>query len=215
MMLTDDKHIFISGQTGSGKTYFSEYLMNIYKGSVLFFNSQRHLSKSSQTKTNFISITGQTDTKIIKKAIDKNFKINYLPSENRETAKKELDYIIDFLFHLKLSKRLLIVIDEIADYAPQSLGLKENSPSFLARRGRSYNLKMVGITQTPADVSKSITKQCGYHIIFLLNFYEEAYFSNFKINSKEMAERIKNNGKYSFAYFGADIDYTIHKAIEF
>lgn len=205
-MMSDYKHIFICGQTGSGKTYLSNYLANQYDD-LLFFNSQHY-----KLKGDYLNLNGQSDEKVLISALEKKYRINYLPAENIEIARKELNYLVELLKNSERKRRKLVIIDEVADYAPQSM-LKESAVYFLARRGRGHNLKCVFISQTPADVAKSITKQCEHHIIFKFNFYDEAYFTRFKIPSKEINDLLNKNKAYSFIYLSGN-KFDLHSPID-
>ena len=185
-------HIFISGITQSGKTYFSIHLAKKWEGPVLYFNS------------NDVNITGLTKAnkrsqiEVMQMALNKDRKINYIPDPEPEKAKKEIKTIVNSLlagqdFSKGKKNDLLVVCDEVHEF--------DSEVSFIAKRGLGRGIKGCFISQTPADVSKSIVKQCSYHVIFRFNVYDSKYLQSYSIPADELDKKHEQGGKYSFCVF--------------
>lgn len=196
-MFYNEKHIFISGQTGSGKTFWSMRFMENFHGAVLFINSQHERGLHD-----FFEADREVSVELIVRALHKGYKIDYKVSEQIEVANMELDLLISNIMVSNWGQNLLFVIDEIADYAP--LAESASKSLYLARRGRGKGIQAVFITQTPADVSKTITKQCGLHIFFRYNFYDEAYFDRFKFDSDRIKTYLNEAPKHSYMVLDGD-----------
>lgn len=192
-MLYTNKHIFISGQTQSGKTYFAIKLIADYNGGAIFINSQK-----VDVRGDFITMDKDSSELEIIKALREGKKINYLVSENLTIARREVDALINLITSAGFSKRVIFAIDEIVDYAPLNASEDDTKSLYLARRGLGRGVQAVFIAQTPADASKTITKQCQIHIFFLYNFYDEKYFERFKIETGDIKLALQNNPLYSF-----------------
>jgi len=195
-MLDENKHIFIAGQTRSGKTFFAIKLMKEYQGGVIFINSQ-----DEKVGGDFIRASMNTPIQDIIEMLSTDKKINYIVSDDIETANKEVDYLIYELTG-RFKKKIIFCIDEIADYAP--LHESKSKTLSLARRGLGKNMQAIFICQTPADVSKTITKQCDIHVFFVFNFYDDAYFNRFKIDSELIKRTLQNCPKHSFIVMKGD-----------
>ena len=196
-MYYGEKHIFVSGQTGSGKTYWAMRFMEGFHGGVLFINSQHERGLHT-----FYETDREVSMELIIKALVRGYKLDYRPSEQIEIANMEVDLLIDNVMSSNWGHNLLFVIDEIADYAP--LNETASKTLYLARRGRGKGIQAVFITQTPADVSKTITKQCGIHVFFKYNFYDEAYFERFKFDSDRIKKYLNEAPKHSYIVLDSD-----------
>ena len=191
-MFYGNEHIIIAGKTQSGKTSLAIKIMKEYQGGVIFINSQ-HI----KTGGDFVSASMYTPIQDIIDMLNKDKKIDYhIKIDDIVTANKEVDYLINKIMSYKFSNRIIFCIDEAPDYA--LLNDTKSKTLVLARKGLGRNVKGIFICQTPADISKTVTKQCDIHVFFRFNFYDDKYFDRFSIDNELIKETLETNPKYSF-----------------
>jgi hypothetical protein len=95
---------------------------------------------------------------------------------------------------------IFIVIDEAEMFAPQK---RQNDPEALeitnqfARRGRSFGLNLIFITQRPSDLEKDVLSQCNFRIVGFLQLERdfEAVRSELNIGQQADGTRGRANGR--------------------
>jgi hypothetical protein len=96
---------------------------------------------------------------------------------------------------------IFVVIDEAEMFAPQK---RQNDPEALeitnqyARRGRSFGLNLIFITQRPSDLEKDVLSQCNLRIVGYLQLERDfdAVRSELNIGQQADSGRGRSNGAY-------------------
>ena len=187
-------HAAVLGETRSGKTYFSNHkLHKSFKGVSVFchfYDSMTDIAGFTADKTD--------SAETLKAGIRKGAKINYELASNPRQAVNEIGLIYNIC--KQSGKHCQILIDESHRLIPE--GARENIIDDAIRDGLKHKVRLVLISQSPADIRKASLKQVDTIYIFRLNEWENLYFKNYGFNP----DKIKNMTakKYSFvkAEFG-------------
>jgi len=198
-----DKRFFVCGITGSGKTSYASKLFEQFEGYAIFVNTNAEIipeEKAQVVITTFREFQAVlNDYKMLKKIC-----VNPLP--NAEIPLNTVEDIIKTCFILGQSINentkepknwCAIFLDEVQDYS------SKHSPNpnidILFKRGRRYGVIGVAISQTPAQVSHNILRNCDYHVIFKVSPYERSYFEEYHIpvfENLETTEWLKREYHY-------------------
>lgn len=184
-------HSTVIGITRSGKTYATKKSLANVKEGVLFFNTQLE-----QMPNTFIKVSNNDSMAVIKKAIEKGRKINYLPSIDSEIRQKELVYIIQCLYTRNSTKKLYLVIDEVHLYEKEAL----KSLVQVATTGIRFGIHGIWISQRPANVDNTLMSQSNQFIIFKTNM-ESQYFDRYGIPSDIIKQKLEKAGEYSYCTY--------------
>lgn len=196
-MIEFEQHVFIGGKTGSGKTVFaSEYFRNL-DGLVVFFNTNEAYVVEDSADEVITSV--QELTELINETKVNDLKICYNPElAGEDISIEEVATVINMFFAIgSVAKKQIrgdpetwgtIIIDEV-----QTWGEKQGHPAIhkLWKRGRSYGIRAVGISQRPADVSHTILTQSFEHVIFYIGDYDHPYFKRYNIPIEEHMDHIE------------------------
>lgn len=185
--LYPSKHASIVGRTGTGKSYLAKKLHKKCSNPSFYIHSGDELNvygSRANSRTNLLNC---------------DQKVNFETSIDFETSNKEIEGIYRFLKKYvpkKITK--YIFIEESHLYAPEKKG--KTALDTIVRRGRKFNVKAFIISQSPADIKKSILKQCTEHIIFDLGEYETKYFQKYRLPYEEIKQRL-NNCEHCFVLY--------------
>jgi hypothetical protein len=194
--VTDIKgcHEFIAGTTQSGKTEVAKKRAERFKGGVLFFNPQR-----VPMPRDFILINKFNDVKAIASLLDQGYKFNYLLDHRDTVAKKELDYITDYIFSNRVKSDCEMPIKIVVDEAHVFLKNNQQSPVLnLATRGLRYKIYLCSITQRPALTNNTLFTQSELKIYGHIEEEDVKYFTGQGIPMQQVQDEIKKAGKYHF-----------------
>lgn len=158
-----NKHYLICGQSGGGKSTFIQQNAVLQKAKRLLiwdpyhdhacthrFTTvaafKRHLSGALRAKKGFrAALSINADPKIMCKKLTEFYDIAWLIADG-----KNLTYLI---------------VEEIAD-GYTSIGKAQGRGGQVFRAGRSFGLVIYALTQSTAEIPKTIVKQCGTKVVF-------------------------------------------------
>jgi hypothetical protein len=198
-MIEFEQHVFIGGKTGSGKTVFaSEYFKHL-DGFSVFFNTNESYAVEDASDEVVTSVSELMDLINDDEVSINNLRVCFNPElAGEDITIKEVATVINLFFAMgSLAKKEAhgdpetwgtILIDEV-----QTWGEKAGHPTIhkLWKRGRSYGIRAVGISQRPADVSHTILTQSFEHVIFYVGDYDGPYFTKYGIPIEEHMEHIE------------------------
>lgn len=102
--------------------------------------------------------------------------------------------------------RFYLFIDEAHEVAPLNAD-GDNPVVRLAKRGRSHNVRLFLISQSPADMSKKAVKQVRYHVVFALNDYSLDYLKRYGMPDEKVKSAVGSPDDHKFIiYDGYDLD---------
>lgn len=183
-------HIGVLGATRSGKTYFSDKKIHrAFKGPSIFchfHDPQTTISGAQADKNDSVEVLRAGI--LIKKA-----KINYELSSNPAQALKEIGLI--YHYAKKFNTWVQIIIDEAHRLIPE--GGKQNIIDDAIRDGLKHKVRIVLISQSPADIRKKSLKQVDTLYIFRLNVWEDSYLKDKGMDPQEVKKL--TSVKYSWA----------------
>lgn len=198
-MIEFEQHVFIGGKTGSGKTVFAREYFRHNIGFNIFINTNEEYAVEEVADRVISSVAELEELINDKETPVKNMKVCYNPKEAGEDVSiEEVSTIISIFFAMgAIAKRQAqgtpenwgtILIDEV-----QTWGEKAGHPAIhkLWKRGRSYGIRAVGISQRPADVSHTILTQSYEHVIFYVGDYDHPYFKKYNIPIEDHMEHIE------------------------
>ena len=192
-----DAHVSVVGKTQSGKTVFVAMYFEENDGLQIFFNVNEIYAVEQASDKVVTSVQEVYD--VINNLEQNDYRICYNPKEAGEDITiEEIQTIINMCFGIGgVAKRqakgnadiwCTIIIDEVQTY-----GEKAGHPAIhkLFKRGWSYGIRGVAISQRPADVSHTILTQSMYHVIFYVGDYDHPYFKKYGIPIEEHMEHIE------------------------
>ncbi len=196
-MIEFDAHVIVVGKTQSGKTVFVSKYFEENEGINIFFNTNEIYAV--EKVADHIITTVQELIDILNELETNDVRICFNPQEAGEDITiQQLASVINMCFAIgAIAKRqakgnapmwCTIIIDEV-----QTWGEKAGHPVIhkLWKRGWSYGIRAVGISQRPADVSHTILTQSYYHVIFYVGEYDHPYFRKYDIPIEEHMEHIE------------------------
>ena len=193
--LLNGKHVLVIGTTGSGKTYFAARFAWKYYKCFLFVNSS-----IEEEVTRVCQITCFNDDEVFEALEEGYRRIEYIPPENQELAKMQLESIRRRLFEIGRAMNLpegefwiTVLIDELQDYAEK---MKISDINNFFRRGRHNRVRVWGITLMPQDVHRTALAQTENQVIFISGNFQEQYFANHKIPYKTYEPWLRNEHHY-------------------
>ncbi|MCO8254529.1 DUF87 domain-containing protein [Haladaptatus sp. AB618] len=171
---------FITGKSGSGKSNSAsvvaeELLKNNFPlliidtdGEYYGLKEQFEILHVGADEECDIQVGIEHAERIAELALEQNIPIildvsAYLDEEEAKGLIKETAHHL-FSKEKKLKKPFLIIIEEVHEYIPESVGLDECGQMLIkvAKRGRKHGLGLCGISQRPADVKKDFITQCDW-----------------------------------------------------
>lgn len=191
------EHTFVQGRTRNGKTYFVLSRLKHSKLPVLFYNAQHEDAKG------YVRADMNTDISLIRKALQKGYKVDYRPSKKNDIASLEFDQLAKMIFEKNLGRSVIFAIDEV--HILNNFKSSRQQLDNLAFRGVAWGVYCCFITQRPANAPKSTYTQAETHYIFKSGM-EKAYFREKGIDYEKSMNLIEKGGKYSYiVYNGVDI----------
>ena len=179
-------HEFVCGLPGSGKTHHAIHVARAHRGPVIVVDPQDD-PDLPWPRADASNSWGQ-----IWEAAGRGG-VRYVPSVDDGRANRELRIIAQRLLRPH-SRELLLVIDEAHIYAPE--GKPAGPLHQLARRGRRFGVRLVLISQRPADLSKGLVLLSARHTIFTT--FEGPYLSRYGINGEELRHKLLTGGEHAY-----------------
>lgn len=186
-----DGHTTIIGLTRMGKTVAVKESVRADKVGALFFNTQYE-----NMPNGFIRADGSSSMGKIKIAIDRGYKINFIPDLKLSKKRFQIAKIVDSLFDGK-NHAMTFVVDESHLY-----NHKDSRESLIqvATGGLKFGIHLANISQRPAKIENTLMSQSTKFVIFQLNM-EGPYLKTYHIPGEEIGLMIKTAGKYSYCEF--------------
>ena len=179
------------GLTRSGKTVATRESLLGFNGGALFFNTQHE-----QMPKEFIRVDGSYSLRQLKQAIDKGYKLNFVPDNKLILQRYQLAKIIDSLYDSKV-RNMVLVVDEVHLFNDKSC---KESLIQVATTGLRFGIQGAWISQRPAKIENTLMTQSNKFIIFQMNM-EFAYLKGHHIPGEEIARLIDQGGKFSYVEF--------------
>lgn len=179
-------HEFVCGLPGSGKTHHAIRLAREHRGAVIVVDPQDD-PDLPWPRADASNSWGQ-----IWEAAGRGG-VRFVPAMDDQRANRELRLIAQRLLHPH-QRELLVVVDEAHIYAPE--GKPVGPLHQLARRGRRFGVRLVLISQRPADLSKGLVLLSARHTIF--TSFEGPYLSKYGINGEELRRRLLAGGEHAY-----------------
>lgn len=179
-------HEFVCGLPGSGKTHHAVHVATHHQGPVIVIDPQDDPDLPWPRAD-----SGNSWSQIWAAATSGG--VRYVPSLDDARAERELRLIALRLLQPH-QRELLLVIDEAHIYAPE--GKPAGPLHQAARRGRRFNVRLLLISQRPADLSKGLVLLAARHTIFTT--FEGSYLAKYGIPADDLRQRLVNGGDYSY-----------------
>lgn len=96
--------------------------------------------------------------------------------------------------------KFYVFVDEAHEMAPLNAS-GDNPVVRMAKRGRSHNIRLFLVSQSPADMSKKAVKQVRYHVIFALNDYSLDYLKRYGLPSDAVDDRVGSPDGHKFVVY--------------
>lgn len=184
-------HRLVVGTTGSGKTVYARHRALEHRGPVIVLDPQDDADAWPYPRADYRNTWSQ-----IWRAARAGGVV-YVPSANDYIARLEADMLLQRLFdYYKDDAPVLVVADEAHAFAPEG-----GRPSLLwqiARRGRTWGIWLLAVSQSPADLTKKVVKQCARHVVFALTDFETPYFERYHLPIETIRARLAQGGQYSY-----------------
>lgn len=121
---------------------------------------------------------------------DGAFRCVYMPEDEREIQRLSTlsNMLMDFqegFFWETHDRKMTLVVDELSDCAPLSLGGKHTGFLKLCKKGRESGINLIGISQSPAEVHRTFRANLNFCAAFEFSF----------INDREAVARIMQDQK--------------------
>lgn len=174
-----DRNVFVAGITRGGKTVTMNELHAEFNGLSVFWNPEE--------EDNVVGymINDITDVISAIKQFGWSVTLDYRPvSRDKSDLRKEMKQVQKFLFDLanKTGRKypILLSVDECHEVAEQGKG--SGGLHTLVKKGLKRQIKVNAGSQDPAQVSKTIVRQCDYNLwCGGFNPYYEPYFNQYKL----------------------------------
>lgn len=204
--LYDGPHSTVVGATGSGKSTLAAALYRNAPGVSIYIDPSGDETVPGETvdlrETEF-------DASVF--ADSRRVRVILPDGTGTEADMRAMDTIQQTLFALgseipNENGRFYLFIDESHEVAPLGAG-GDNPVVRIAKRGRSHNIRLFLVSQSPADLSKKAVKQVHYHTVFALNDYSLDYLKRYGMPSEKVEEMVGRPDAHKFViYDGYDLD---------
>jgi len=178
-------HVWIGGMTQSGKTTYALMEAERLQQPVLFFDTKLDHAKSTP---GWVHLDGSYTWREIARELSGVGKVRYLP--HAASLREELTVIVDnLLADARAGKRRTIIIDEIALLATNN---QASGPcQTVAIQGLGLGVTALFISQSAADSSKTVLKQCDRVVLFRMSeIWEGPYWDRLPDDAYEQIKRI-------------------------
>lgn len=182
-IFTDHKeHTVELGITRHGKTWAGIKSLERLNGeAVLFFNTQHEkVGKGWTTVDPSLHEWDQVEA-----LLQKNRKINWLPSTDLDEMQKEIIFIVKQLYNGE-KRNLRFAIDEVHLFTKEAL----NQIRRVATTGLRWGIRGVFISQRPAKVDNTLYTQSTNHVIFALGNADYTYLKGQGFPSEEIMLKV-------------------------
>jgi hypothetical protein len=186
-----DGHTTVIGLTRSGKTVAVKESLKGLSCGALFFNTQLETMPNG-----FIRADGTSTMGKIKAAIEKGYKVNFVPSTDLMVQQKQLECIIQCLYDGR-SREMVLVVDEVHLFNDRDI---KRQLIRVATTGLRFGIHGVWISQRPAKIENTLMTQSNKFVMFQLNM-EFQYLKGHHIPGEEVAAILKKAGKYAYCEF--------------
>lgn len=191
-----DNHNFIVGLTRSGKSTFTRRAMLEYKGQgVIYLNIQ-----GERVEKGFLSVrSSDVASEQLIEMLKAGAKVNFLFDDTRKAYIITAGYLIDLMMNAGFTDKhpVYVVIDEchlLKGYALEMVKV-------CATAGLKKGVRLVFITQRPANADKTLYTQSFRHYIFRVSSAEKQYFINKGIDFEQCLRLWSANGDYSYCVY--------------
>lgn len=169
----DNTTFCIMGQKGSGKTYGMMYIGNaIYDKPVFYFDTLGAISRSGVCRCpNVVDVPRKFDVKALNRVFEDCLRRGGAIFNLSGLVNKELVQFADLFCQWAMQRRtpMALLVDEIADYCPQSKEYYSVELERVWRDGRNYGIRPVGMaTQRPQKAHKDLLALSDVFILFRL-----------------------------------------------
>jgi DNA helicase HerA-like ATPase len=151
-------HDGVIGLTRYGKSYYCKDRFLKHRGAGIYFNPRRVAVKGT------IGIDREASAKRVMEALRSGHQITYKLSGSLSVDRNDINKFVELCMREKWAKPLMMVFDEVQDYAYQ--GDIKSGALRVARTGLGENIIGIFNAQRPADVSKIVISQCERKIFF-------------------------------------------------
>ena len=189
------KHCLVIGTTGSGKTFWMAKVADTYFKRFIFVNPQLASSVSKICTTSY-----EEPEDLIEGVLDGDRAIEFIPSEDVETAINQLQAIRQDLFAIAVeigaeeeSWWMNFILDEAQNYAWKG---SRNDVDNFGTRGRGFGIRAFFLTQRPQNLSSTLINEVQWQVIFQTGTYESVYFRTYKIPVDEHNEWLNQDYHY-------------------
>lgn len=191
-----DNHVFVCGLTRSGKSHFVRVSMRESKYPVLYLNIQGEPVEKGFLRVNSDAVTG---AQLVEMLRDTKAKINLCFRDTRKAYSVTVGYLMSLLMDAGFSSGspVYVVVDEchlLKGYALEMVKV-------CATAGLKKGVRLVYVTQRPANADKTLYTQSYEQYIFETGEAERGYFRDKGVDFDRCRELWQDNGKYSYCYF--------------
>lgn len=196
----DGPHSTVVGATGSGKSTLAASLYRNSPGVAIYVDP----SGDETVRGHTVDLRDETfDPALMSE--HRRIRVILPDGTGTERDMAAMDKIQETLFALgseipNEDGRFYLYIDEAHEVAPKDAD-GHNPVVRLAKRGRSHNVRLFLISQSPADLSKKAVKQVHYHVIFAVNDYSKRYLKMYQMPADRIAEAVGDPGTHRFVVY--------------
>lgn len=187
--------IFVCGITQSGKSYFSKMAMLQMKAPVIYLNIQ-----GETVPRGFVTVyTGDINTVQLVEMLRDGLKINLVFSDVRRGYDYVAGHILNSLMDAGFSDEnaIYVALEECHLLRGYSLEIAK----YVATAGLKKGVRLICITQRPANCDKTLYTQALEHYIFYIPEGDAAYMRGKGIDYDKCRAEWDRLGKYSYCYW--------------
>lgn len=188
-------HVFVCGLTQSGKSYFTHRALLSLKSPVVYFNIQ-----GEKVPRGFVTVyTGNIEPQQFLEMLEDGAKINLVFSE----ARRGYDYIAGYILSLLMeagfsdTRPIYVCMDECHLLKGYSLEIAK----YVATAGLKKGVRLICVTQRPANCDKTLYTQAFEHYIFFIPEGDAAYMRGKGIDYDSCKAEWERLGEHSYCYF--------------
>lgn len=174
-----DRNTFVGGITRGGKTVTMNEMHAEAEALSIFWNPEEEDNIVGYMIDDIVDVISAI------KQFGWNVTLDYRPqADSNSGLRKEMSYIQQFLFDLstKTGRKypIHLSVDECHEVSEQGKG--SSGLHKLVKKGLKRKIKVVAGSQDPAQVSKTIIRQCDYNLwCGGFNPYYEPYFKEYRL----------------------------------
>lgn len=188
----DNEHITVIGLTQHGKTFATIKTLENTNEAILFFNSQH-----TTVGKGWVEATGANSVEQIIFALQKGYKVNYLPNDESPEKMGAQLHAITLALYKEGRMNVRLAIDEVHLFWMGKNNKGKEALIRLATTGLGRGFKCIFLSQRPAKVDNTLYTQSTRHIIFALGKMDESYL---KTNGFPVEEIVNKTGNEKYRY---------------